>query len=163
MPWRCVSLAAIPTHWAGSGLGTCTCCRHTFSWLCDRCFDWSELVRRGGGLCQCAWYREASGFPLSWSASLAEVGLLLHCLRERKGVVMSWQGLPDWGPIICSTAMWTCSRVKTALDMSLEQQSCVFFSFKWNESLVFSLLWSVFERYQIEHFSFSIWFFFGHD
>ena len=43
-------------------------------------FYWSELVSRGCGLCQCAWYREASGFPLSWSASLAEVGLLL-CTR----------------------------------------------------------------------------------
>lgn len=125
-------------------------------------FNWSELVSRGGGLCQCAWYREASGFPLSWSASLAEVGLLLHGLRERKGVVMSWHGSPDWGPIR-STAMWTCSRRPRY--ESWAANLCVFLlnemkvRFLFFLFLVFSLLWSVFERYQIEHFSFSIWFF----
>ena len=96
-------------------------------------FNWSELVSRGCGLCQCAWYREASGFPLSWSASLAEVGLLL-CTRPPR-TKRGCDELARIAGLRSNTQYSNVNLLKTASIWVLSSKF-VCFSLKWNESQI---------------------------
>ena len=90
-------------------------------------FYWSELVSRGCGLCQCAWYREASGFPLSWSASLAEVGLLL-CTRPPR-TKRGCDELARIAGLRSNTQYSNVNLLKTASIWVLSSKFVFFFSF----------------------------------
>ena len=126
-------------------------------------FYWSELVSRGCGLCQCAWYREASGFPLSWSASLAEVGLLL-CTRPPR-TKRGCDELARIAGLRSNTQYSNVNLLKTASIWLVLSRKFVCFSLKWNESgISFFFLSSrccdqSLSVTRLNTFLFSIWFF----